>query len=695
MLNLHSMMTLTLNLKGLPILHPQTTTTERRNVLEEKKQVQKEDSIYQTPTLQPKDVRQTTYKSDITSSQPASVSSHGYMSLCGLTDQQTNRTNISKTRMYQTIEIHESVSSLDKSTANFGTKHVEATSQKLPEVKWSTNIQYLIKYQLVDEEILRKLEMGFITPAEVEALLVQPIDKPTAITGVYVESSKKKISFIEAAEKGFLAKTYALEFLEAQAATGSLADLATGQIHSVAEAVEMGIIDACMKDKLIEAEKAVRGYVHKGRMLSVFQAMEERILDRYKGKKILEVQVATGGLINPETHTRVPACIAVEQGLLSKEILQSLYDPVSNPRGFHNPDTGQKAYYSEVLKTCLYDVDGGVFLTPFGERHLTSTSPLSPHKVSVVNSSCGSEMSTHEAFKGKHIDKKTYLSLSRLESEWQEKPITDPSGNLCHIITDNRSGRQICLESALSQRFLEASELESYRSGALSIYEIVDIIFSRMVIVEDVNSTIAGLWDVTQKKRLSILQGFQQGLTDRATALRLLESQACTGGICDPSSGEKLTLCDALKRGLVDEGLNQQLQPFEQAYNGIVDPLTGKTLTVSQASQENLFPKDAAFRCIEFQLLTGGPIDPVTHDRVSPEEAIQRGLVDKVIASSLKDEKHHTKALSCPKTKRRITFKEALERSVFDCHTGLRLLEATKLNGFGAKSTFHYVWAYK
>uniref|UniRef100_A0A3B3H8G4 Uncharacterized protein n=1 Tax=Oryzias latipes TaxID=8090 RepID=A0A3B3H8G4_ORYLA len=556
-------------------------------------------------------------------------------------------------------------------TANFGTKHVEATSQKLPEVKWSTNIQYLIKYQLVDEEILRKLEMGFITPAEVEALLVQPIDKPTAITGVYVESSKKKISFIEAAEKGFLAKTYALEFLEAQAATGSLADLATGQIHSVAEAVEMGIIDACMKDKLIEAEKAVRGYVHKGRMLSVFQ-------------------VATGGLINPETHTRVPACIAVEQGLLSKEILQSLYDPVSNPRGFHNPDTGQKAYYSEVLKTCLYDVDGGVFLTPFGERHLTSTSPLSPHKVSVVNSSCGSEMSTHEAFKGKHIDKKTYLSLSRLESEWQEKPITDPSGNLCHIITDNRSGRQICLESALSQRFLEASELESYRSGALSIYEIVDIIFSRMVIVEDVNSTIAGLWDVTQKKRLSILQGFQQGLTDRATALRLLESQACTGGICDPSSGEKLSLCDALKRGLVDEGLNQQLQPFEQAYNGIVDPLTGKTLTVSQAAQENLFPKNAAFRCIEFQLLTGGPIDPVTHDRVSPEEAIQRGLVDKVIASSLKDEKHHTKALSCPKTKRRMTFKEALERSVFDCHTGLRLLEATKLHGFGAKSTFHY-----
>lgn len=645
-------------------------------------------SSYQTST--------STYKSQTKLDEPMTVTTRGYMALCGLTGQRKNETqSTTKTTIYH---ISETVSSSERRSEDDHEGKLSviySTSQKVPELKGSTSVQNLIRFKILDEEVVCKLEMGLISMEEVQSSLSQYFGKPTAIAGVYVESSKKKISFLEAAEKGFLAKTYALEFLEAQAATGSLTDLATGKTYTAAEALERGIIETNLKDKVTEAEKAVTGYVHAGKKLSVFQAMEERILDRYKGKKILEVQVATGGLINPEIGVRVPASMAIDQGLLNKETLQSLYDPVSNPKGFHNPDTGQKAYYSEILKTCLYDIDGGVFLFPFGERHLTNGSPTSCHRASVVMSSCGVEMSAYEAFKDKYIDKRTYLFLSQQESDWQEKSVVDVSGRPLHIITDVKSGRQLCLESAFSQRFLEASELESYRSGLLTICEIADIIFSRMVVVEDVNSPIAGFWDITRSKRLSILEAFQQGFTDRTTALRLLEAQACTGGICDPSSGEKLTLSDALKRGLLDEALHQQLQQFEQAFNGIVHPKTSKTLLISQAIQENLFPKDAGFRCIEFQLLTGGFINPDTHDRVSLEEVTQSGLIDKSTASSLKDEKFHTKSLTCPKTKRRITFREALERSVYDCHTGLRLLEATKIHGYGAKSTYHYVWAFK
>lgn len=681
------------SLEGLKQVKPGKTEVIQSQSLHES--TTKKTLSSSTPTLLQRDVQK--YTSQIKPDEHMTVTTHGYMALCGLTEQPNETHSITRKRMYQIKETSEAVNMSEKSTTDSGGKLsvTYSSSQKSTELKGSTSIQNLIKFRVLDEEVLRKLEMGLITMEEVQASLAQYIGRPTTIAGVYVESSKKKISFLEAAEKGFLAKTYAIEFLEAQAATGSLTDLATGQTHSVVEALEKGIIEVGLKDKLVEAEKAVNGYIHAGKKLSVFQAMEERILDRYRGKKILEVQVSTGGLVNPETGVRVPATIAVDQGLLNKETLQSLYDPVSNPKGFHNPDTGQKAYYSDILKTCLYDIDGCVFLFPFGERHLTNTSPTSSHRVSVVSSSCGIEMSAYEAFKGKHIDKRTYLFLSQQESEWQEKSIIDASGSTLHIITDVKGGRQLCLESALSQRFLETSELDSYRSGLLSIYEIADLIFSRMVVVEDVNSPIAGLWDVTRRKRMSVLQGFQQGFTDRTTALRLLEAQACTGGICDPSSGEKVTVSEAFKRGLVDEALNQQLQQFEQAFNGIVHPKTAKTLSISQAVQENIFPKDAGFRCIEFQLLTGGLVNPDSHDRVSLEEVIQSGLIDKVTASVLKDEKFHTKSLTCPKTKRRITFREALERSVYDCHTGLRLLEATKILGFGAKSTFHYVWAYK
>lgn len=670
---------------------------EKENIVEGLKQ--QTDSLTKksssSPIVLQKDAQNVIFRSQIKSDEPVTMTTHGYMALCGLTEQRPNESySVSNKKTYLIKETYETVTMSEKSSDSGKLSATYSTSQKIPELKGKTSIQYLIKYRLLEEEVLRKFEMGLITPEELQASVAQYIDKPASIAGVYVDSSKKKISFLEAAEKGFLAKTYALEFLEAQAATGSLTDLTTGQTYTVCEALERGVVEKSLKDKLIEAEKAVGGYAHAGKKLSVFQAMEERIVDRYTGKKILEVQVSTGGLVIPETGVRVPASIAVNLGLLNQEILQSLYDPISNPKGFHNPDSGQKAYYSEILKSCVYDIDGCMFLFPFGERHLTNNSPASSHRVSVVSSSRGIEMSTYEALKGKHIDKRTYLFLSQQESEWQESSIVSSSGSPLHIITDIKSGRQLCLESAVSQRFLEASELESFCSGLLSIYEIADIIFSRMVVVEDVNSPIAGLWDLTQGKRLSVLQGFQKGLTDRATALRLLEAQACTGGICDPTSGEKVSLTEALKRGLLDEALNQQLQKFEQAFNGIVHPKTGKTLSITQALQENLLPKDAGFRCIEFQLLTGGLINPNTRDRASLEEVIQSGLVDKVTASTLKDEKFNTKCLTCPKTKRRITFREALERSVYDCHTGLRLLEATKAHGFGAKSTFHYVWAY-
>uniref|UniRef100_A0A3B3ZZY1 Uncharacterized protein n=1 Tax=Periophthalmus magnuspinnatus TaxID=409849 RepID=A0A3B3ZZY1_9GOBI len=579
------------------------------------------------------------------------------------------------------------------------TMHYEEPTQNQSNQATMTKRQYITKVFEITENVTTQLhsgsESGLNARKEVQATSAMFGGKSTTIAGVYVESSKKKLSFLEASEKGFLAKTYAVEFLEAQAATGRITDLAKGQILSVLEAVEKGIVDPALKNKLLEAEKAFTGYVYAGKKLSVFQAMQQRLIDRYRGKMYLEVQWSTGGLINPETGGRVPANTAIDQGLIDKDTLQNLYEPGSNNKAFHSLDTGQKAYYSEILKSCVFDIDGGVYLVPFGDRHLTRVSPTSSHRVCVVSSSQGSEMSAYEAFKKNYIDSSTYLALSKHESQWEEKYIVDANGKSMRIISDSKSGREICLEYALRQRFLEKSEFESYCSGVLSIYELAGVIFSRMVVVEDANSPIAGLWDVTSQKRVSIFQGCQQGFTDRATALRLLEAQACTGGICDPASGEKSRLSEAVKRGLVDEALAQQLQQFEQAYYGILNPQTGKMLSVSQAVQENLLPKDVGFRCIEFQLLTGGLVNPETQERVSFEEVMQSGLVDKVTAAVLKDEKFHTKCLACPKTKRKITFKEALERSVFDCHTGLRLLEATKLHPFGAKAMYHYILAYK
>jgi plectin len=412
----------------------------------------------------------------------------------------------------------------------------------------------------------------------------------------------------------------------------------------------------------------------------VLKAIEARLVDRCKGNSYLEVQIAAGGVVVPEMGVRVPADIAVDRGLLTKATLQSLYEPVTNPKKFYNPDTRQKAYYGELLNTCVYDVDDGVYLLPFGDASPTGASSPGARRVPVISSHRGTEMSAYEAYKGKHISQMTYLFLSRREGEWVEESSVDNNGGTRHILTDGKSGRQICIETAVSQRYLEATELTSYRSGSLSIYELVDLIYSRMGVVEDVNSPIAGLWDATQKKRFSVFQAVQQNLVDRVTALRLLEAQVCTGGILDPASGEKATLKEALGRGLLDQSFALQLPLYEQAYQGVVQPKTGKRISVAQAVQEGVFSKDIGLRCLEFQLLTGGLIDPETRSRISLEEVTRSGFLDKRTLDSLKDTKSYSKSIICPKTRRGISFMEALERSFHDYHTGLRLLEAVRPN---------------
>lgn len=572
---------------------------------------------------------------------------------------------------------------------------MESSSNKIQGLRGRISIKKLLKLRIITQEIALKLQTGLITIEEIESSLAEFLGKPFSIAGVYMGSTKKKLSFLDAVAGGFLPKTYAVEFLEAQAATGCIIDPITGEGYSPSDAFEKGIITEDLKDKISDAYKAVSGYTHAGKILSVFQAMEQRILDRHRGKAIMETQIATGGLIHPLIGSRVPMDSALEQGLINQATLQTLYDPVSNPKDFHHPETGQKAYYSELLRSCVYDVNGGVYLLPFGEQSLYTLSPSSKHRISVINTSNGNKMSAYEAYKAGIVDKRTYLFLSHQESEWQEITIMDSSRNLLHILSDPKTGRQLCIEKALSLKTLQMEELDSYRSGHLSASELADLLISRRVVYKLPNSPIAGLWDVSLKKRLPVFKGHQLNLVDRLSAVRMLEAQACTGGICDAASGERVQISQAQHRGLLDESFARQIQQCEQAYDGITHPLNGKTLNVAQAMQENLFPKDVGLRCLEFQLATGGIINPETKERVSLEDALQNCLIDKTTAAHLQHDNSHSKCITCPKTKRKISFKEALDKSVFDSHTGFVLLEVTKPHSTANTSAFQYFYTYR
>ncbi|XP_042326633.1 plectin-like [Sceloporus undulatus] len=559
---------------------------------------------------------------------------------------------------------------------------------KFQGLRHDVTAKQLIEVKLLDMSTAEQLHTGKKSVTEVQKNLEMFLTKPTAIAGLYIETSKDKMSFAFAAKQRVLEKSSLLALLEAQAATGFIIDPTTGQNYSVDDSVIKGLVDHEYKNRLLEAEKAVLGYPFSGRKLSVYQAIESRILERHKGKNILEVQIASGGIIDPVRSVRIPPEVAVQLGLLNNTILKFLHESSSNTKTFQNPNNKQAMYYSDLLKLCLLDLDSKCFLLPVGERKITTPSAEKIHKISVIDIKIGSEMTSYEAYKKGLIDKSTYLDLSGQEFQWKESTCFDSDGNSYLVLTDLKTGMQFNIDEALADGKVDRTLVSKYKEGNITVNEFGDILLSNSKPRRDLNSPIAGIWLSETNERIPVFKASRRNLVDRTTTLRFLEAQASTGGITDPFTGKRYSVAEALQRELIDEASAKHIKQCELAFTGIIHPISKSIMSVTEAININVLDKEMGTRCLEYQHLTGGLIDPKSHSRLTMEEAIKNGVIDAVTATKMKDDKFYLKSITCPKTKRKMTYKETLEQAVFDCHTGLRLLEAAELISSGISSLY-------
>ncbi|KAM4694316.1 dystonin [Discoglossus pictus] len=552
----------------------------------------------------------------------------------------------------------------------------------------SVSARQMVEAKILDLKTMEQLESGRTSVQEVQIALDKYLTKATAIAGLYLESSKEKLSFTLAVKKGLIDKNLAFEFLEAQVITGFIIDPVTGKTYSVEEAILNGIVDQEFKEKLLESEKAVLGYIYSGRKLSVFQAIEARLLERQRGKRMLEAQIASGGVIDPVKSIRIPAEVAVLKGLVNHTTLKFLHEPASNAKGFHFPISKQSMYYSDLLQLCVMDLDSKTFLLPIGERKITAFSAENGQKICVVDMKSGIEMTRFEAYERGLIDQHIYFELSQNECQWESSTYYDSDGNAHNQLTDQKTGRQFLLDEAVTQRRIESSQVAKFKEGLISATELADLLVSKSKPGKDPNSPIAGCWVNETNERVSIFKAVRRNLLDRITLHRCLEAQASTGGIIDPGNGKKYKVSVALQKGLIDDICAKQIQQFELAFTGIIDPVSKAVMTTSEAMSMNMLNKEVGQRCLEYQYVTGGVIDPRSHSRLSLEDAIRKGVIDAGIATKLKDEKSYVKNLTCPVSRRKLSYKEALDKAVYDCHTGFRLMEAPLPQNFGIPSLF-------
>ncbi|KAM6288811.1 LOW QUALITY PROTEIN: plectin [Aegotheles albertisi] len=586
-------------------------------------------------------------------------------------------------------------------------------------------VEELVRSQVMDEATAQRLQEGLTSIEEVSKNLKKFLEGTSCIAGVFVDSTKERLSVYQAMKKGIIRPGTAFELLEAQAATGYVIDPIKGLKLTVEEAVRMGIVGPEFKDKLLSAERAVTGYrdPYSGKLISLFQAMKKGLILKDHGIRLLEAQIATGGIIDPEESHRLPVEIAYKRGLFDEEMNEILLDPSDDTKGFFDPNTEENLTYLQLMERCITDPETGLCLLPLKEkkreRKTSSKSSVRKRRVVIVDPETGKEMSVYEAYRKGLIDHQTYLELSEQECEWEEITTSSSDGVVKSMIIDRRSGRQYDIDDAIGKGLIDQSALDQYRSGTLSITEFADMLSGNMSGFRSRSSSVgssssytvspaptrmqismwsdpseetgpvAGILDTDTLEKVSVTEAMRRNLVDNITGQRLLEAQACTGGIIDPNTGDKCSVADAVNKGLVDKIMVDRINLAQKAFYGFEDPRTKTKMSAAQALKKGWLYYEAGQRFLEVQYLTGGLIEPDVEGRVSLDEALQKGTIDTRTAQKLRDVNTYSKYLTCPKTKLKISYKDAMDRSMIEDGTGLRLLEASSQSSKGYYSPYN------
>ncbi|OPJ85729.1 plectin [Patagioenas fasciata monilis] len=515
-------------------------------------------------------------------------------------------------------------------------------------------VEELVRSQVMDEATAQRLQEGLTSIEEVSKNIKKFLEGTSCIAGVFVDSTKERLSVYQAMKKGIIRPGTAFELLEAQAATGYVIDPIKGLKLTVEDAVRMGIVGPEFKDKLLSAERAVTGYrdPYTGKLISLFQAMKKGLILKDHGIRLLEAQIATGGIIDPEESHRLPVEIAYKRGLFDEEMNEILSDPSDDTKGFFDPNTEENLTYLQLMERCITDPETGLCLLPLKEkkreRKTSSKSSVRKRRVVIVDPETGKEMSVYEAYRKGLIDHPTYLELSEQECEWEEITTSSSDGVVKSMIIDRRSGRQYDIDDAISKGLIDQSALDQYRSGTLSITEFADMLSGNMSGFRSRSSSVgssssytvspaptrtqismwsdpteetgpvAGILDTDTLEKVSITEAMRRNLVDNITGQRLLEAQACTGGIIDPGTGEKCSVADAVSKGLVDKIMVDRINLAQKAFYGFEDPRTKTKMSAAQALKKGWLYYEAGQRFLEVQYLTGGLIEPDAAGRVTP-----------------------------------------------------------------------------
>ncbi|XP_057210504.1 microtubule-actin cross-linking factor 1, isoforms 1/2/3/4/5 isoform X14 [Triplophysa rosa] len=438
----------------------------------------------------------------------------------------------------------------------------------------------------------------------------------------------QKVLLNEAVAQGLLPGHTAVRLMAKAGLFGGFLDAHACRPLSVKDVMQEGLLDKDMMSNVLRSERILAGVVdvEHGRICSIRDAADAGLLDSNSAARLLEAQVVSGGIVDLRRDKKVSVTLAANLGLIEesgKEELLALEKSCrgkgSNPnamrtklqlqlqmKGVVDPKTKTVVSLEEALQKGIIRQEDSeqIFCQQVAEG-------------GIVHPGSGARLRVVDAHEQALVSNTIVPKLEKLEKCFKSKEQLrlDPYATLLQAsvgsIYDNASKTRLTLTKAVSKGLIdektakEAMTSPNVKSGLLDPHNTHIVPYSEMICQGKIDietgqrflevRPFTGVPNEHTNEIMTLPQAIKTGQVDPVPALRVLQSQADTGGIIDIHSGERLSLPEAVNKGFVDEDMAECIAINQVLKGGLLDPATGhRVSSITEAIQRGLISKEMA-----------------------------------------------------------------------------------------------------
>ncbi|KAL6456951.1 hypothetical protein MHYP_G00339140 [Metynnis hypsauchen] len=453
------------------------------------------------------------------------------------------------------------------------------------------------------------------------------------LQGGLLTDGAQKLLLDKAVSQGVLPGHTAVKVMSKAGLFGGFLDVSACKSLSIEDVMQEGLLDEDLMTSVLQSEKTLAGVidVEHGQICSLKDAAQTGLLDPDTVARLLEAQVVSGGIVDLRRGKKVSVTLAANLGLIEEAQKEDLLAVEKSCHG-----KSSDPYTSHTKLTLQLQMDGVV--DPKTKQPLSLQQAIQKgiigHKEAqqilmqqvaeggIVHHGSGIRLTVADSVQEGLIDKSFVEKLEDFEKscQRQEQFSSDPNSISVQasvgFIYDSVSKSRLALTEAVSHGFIDEDTANKAMASP---------------------NVRSGVLDPHSACILPYLELINQGKIDIETGRRFFEVRPFRG-IPHKQNGGMMTLPEAVKTGQVDPVPALRVLQSQADSGGIISISDGKRLTIPEAVDKGLVEKDIARVIATNQIVKGGLINPSSGHRVSDlKEAVQEGLISREMAAELRD----------------------------------------------------------